>query len=167
MWLNELTQLAQSLFVSGEDINPVTYTPLMITAMLALFAFGNGFVLSNERRKPLVAMTGLAMTVLAIMCMFVSPEQLTRSLVTASMIMPVTGVTVLDTFLFGGFVLAAVFVWIFLVRTEPEREAEHELAAVASFANRAIIRVALFGSMAYVAVTVASGGLSLAMLRFL
>ncbi len=124
--------------------------PVLGTVLIALVAFWNGMLLSQERRRPATAVAGLLLTLIAIVCVVVSPGQMARVFARAQEVFVITGSGVADAFILAYGVFAAAQVLLGLARAETGSVyGKSDVAEAASWVNRLLLRGATVASAFY------------------
>ncbi len=129
--------------------------PVLGTVVVALMAYWNGLLLSQERRRPANAVAGLLLTLIAIVCVVVTPGQMAQIFARARDLFVITGNGVVDAFILAYGVFAAAQMLLGLARSETVFVyGKSDVAEAASWVNRLLLTGA----------TVASAGYGLALL---
>ena len=125
------------------------------TVLVALMAYWNGLLLSQERQRPANAVAGLLLTLIAIVCVVITPGQLLTLFARAQGLFVFTGNRVVDAFILAYGVFAAAHLLLGLARAETGPVyGKSDVAEAASWVNRLLLKGA----------TVASAGYGLALL---
>jgi hypothetical protein len=129
--------------------------PVLGTVLVALMAYWNGLLLSQERRRPANAVAGLLLTLIAIVCVVITPGQSAQIFARAQDSFVITGNGVVDVFILSYGVFASAQLLLGLARAETGSfYGKSDVAEAASWVNRLLLRGA----------TVASAGYGLALL---
>lgn len=124
--------------------------PVLGTVLVAMMAYWNGLVLSQERRRPANAVAGLLLTVIAIVCVVITPAQLTQVFARAQGLFVVSGNGVVDGFILAYGVFAAAQLLLGLARAETMLVyGKSDVAEAASWVNRLLLTGAMVASVGY------------------
>lgn len=120
------------------------------TVLVALMAYWNGMLLSQERRRPATAVAGLVLTLIAIACVVITPAQLLTLFALLQSVFVFTGDGLADAFIAAYGVFAAAQVLLGLARAEAGAVyGKSDVAEAASWVNRLLLRAATLASAGY------------------
>ncbi len=124
--------------------------PVLGTVLVALMAYWNGMLLSQERRRPANAVAGLLLTLIAIVCVVITPAQALMVFARARDLFVFTGNGVVDAFILAYGVFAAAQLLLGLARAETSYvHGRSDVAEAASWVNRLLLTGATAVSAGY------------------